>query len=82
MRHTATDRRPTAKLRFASPCAARWSDSGDDHTAVDLLAKARDAAPEWIRYHPMAATVVLEQLERPRKPSDQLAALAAHLRIV
>jgi hypothetical protein len=30
----------------------------------------------------MAATVVMEQLERPRKPSDQLAALAAHLQVL
>lgn len=72
----------TWEARYLLNLAYAYSESGDDSSAVDLLVRARDVAPEWIKYHPMAATVVMEQLERPRKPSDQLAALAAHLRVL
>lgn len=72
----------TWEARYLLNLAYAHSEIGDDYTAVDLLVNARHVAPEWIKYHPMAATVVLEQLERPRKPSDKLAALAGHLRVL
>jgi transcriptional regulator with XRE-family HTH domain len=73
---------PTWEARYLLTMAFAHSEAGEDATAVRLLSQARDTAPEWITYHPLAATVVLEQLERPRKPSDELAALATHLRVL
>lgn len=72
----------TWEARYLLNMAYAHSEARLDGLAVELLNRAVAAAPEWITYHPLAATVVLEQLARPRRPSDQLAALATHLRVL
>jgi hypothetical protein len=72
----------TWEARYLLNMAYANSETGHDVAAIELLWQAKNTAPEWVTYHPLAATVVLEQLERPRKSSDKLAALATHLQVL
>jgi transcriptional regulator with XRE-family HTH domain len=71
----------TWEARYFLDLAFASSETGRDAEAVTLLTQALEAAPEWIGYHPLGHAVVRDQLERPRKPSEQLVALAAHLQV-
>ena len=73
---------PTWEARYLLNMAYAHSELGNDTETVNLLWQARQIAPEWVRYHPLSATIVMEQLERPRKPSERLALLAEHLRVL
>ncbi|GIL32019.1 helix-turn-helix domain-containing protein [Actinocatenispora comari] len=71
----------TWEARYRLNVAYACSELGRGDQAVALLAQARTLAPEWIRLHPLGHTVVRDQLTRSNRPSDQLAALAAHLNV-
>lgn len=70
------------EARYLLRVAYAHSELGHDNAAIDTLAEAQTAAPEWIRYYPMAANVVSDLLDRPSRPNSKLAALARHLRVI
>ena len=72
----------TWEARYLVRLAYTHAEVGQDGASIEAISGARDIAPEWIRYNPMAANVVSELIARPGRPNSKLADLATHLRIL
>ena len=72
----------TWEARYLLRLAFAYAELGRDGPAIDTLVAARTAAPEWIRYAPMAAALVNDLLDRPARPNPKLAGLVTHLRLI
>jgi hypothetical protein len=56
----------TWEARYLLDLTFANSETGRDGEAVTLLGQALDAAPEWIRYHPLGHAVARDHLESYR----------------
>jgi transcriptional regulator with XRE-family HTH domain len=72
----------TWEARYLLRSAYAYSELGNDGAAIDTLVAAKELAPEWICYYPLAANVVTDLLERPTRPNARLSDLATHLRVI
>jgi hypothetical protein len=72
----------TWEARYLVRLAYAHCELGHDGAAIDALISARDIAPEWVRYYPLAASIVSDLINRPTRPNPKLADLTAHLRIL
>ncbi len=69
----------TWEARYLLNMAYAHCELGHDGESIELLGRARDAAPAWIGLHPLGHALVRDLLERSRVRSEQLADLARHL---
>lgn len=73
---------PTWEARYLLNVAAAQVETSDNSGAVDTLWRAKEVAPEWIRYHTLGPGLVRELLGRNgNRRRERLHELASHLQV-